>query len=82
MDRKTQITIGIILVILTIIGLGYWYFLSIPSEKEIKSAVKKIESVDKNILSDKTVKKILQMNINGDLPINVDESSLGKENPF
>ncbi len=82
MGRKNSIIVGIVITILVIVGLVYWFSLSIPSKAEIESATKEISIPNRNILSDKSLEKIGQMNINGNLPIDLNAQTLGINNPF
>lgn len=81
MEQKTIFGMGIALVVITIIGLGYWFWQVFPSDEDISNATITVTAVDRNILQNKTFEKVSAMNQNGNLPISVSTNDAMK-NPF
>jgi len=81
MEQKTIFGMGIALVVITIIGLGYWFWRVFPSDEDISNATITVTAVDRNILQNKTFEKVSAMNQNGNLPISVSTNDAMK-NPF
>lgn len=81
-NRKIITYVGIFLTAICIVGLLYWLTYTIPSDEEVARLTQKFQQADRNILSNNTLKELLQMNANGEFPITIDENNLGKNKPF
>lgn len=81
-NNKITIILGIIVVIGVAVGLGYWVKDVFPNQAQINEGASEVKSVDRNILTNPTVKTIEERQKNGNLPIVISEGDLGKSNPF
>lgn len=79
---KTTIGLGIVIVIAVLIGLFFWLKGIVPSQDNIQAGAAEVKTVDKNILSNPSIKKILERQNFGDVPLILSEGDLGKSNPF
>lgn len=82
MTKSNQIITGIVVIAVIIIGLFFWYRVTIPTSSEINSAMKKIDVVQSNIMTNPVSVQILGLDTNGNVPVEVKAEELGKSNPF
>jgi hypothetical protein len=86
MSKNNQIITGIIVILLIVGGTLLWYFESMPSKQtknDIKQTAEKgYKNIDKNILSSANAEKVFGRQINGQVPVEVNKSDIGKSNPF
>lgn len=80
--NKKQFIYGLIIMMVVVIGLILWYRKYLPSQAETMQASTPIVSVDKNLLNGSTSKNLLSREINGSVPVKVDSSEIGRDDPF
>lgn len=69
-------------IILAASVVSYGLFVSRPNEGEVTARIPPIPAVDPNLLSNPTVQKIKQFEVNGAVPVEVPASELGRDDPF
>jgi hypothetical protein len=75
-------TFGIIVILLIVLGLGYWFWTTIPSKSAISSASNPPKTIDVNILKGNTAQQVSQREMNGNIPVTVSAGEIGREDPF
>ncbi len=80
MNKNTKF--GLVVILLIILGLGYWFWTTIPTKADISSATKAPKEIDINILKSNLAQKISQRDKNGDIPVTVNSGEIGREDPF
>lgn len=79
---KNNLTAGIIIIAMIIAGLGLWFWSTFPKKAEIESASNPPVAIDVNILKGDISQKIQKRDKNGDIPVTVSASEIGREDPF
>jgi len=82
MNKNSQIYGGIIIIFILVVGIWIWFRTTVPTSGEITSAQKTIPSVNPNILKDPLVTTITSKDINGQIPLEVSNDNIGRDNPF
>ncbi|MCL5795161.1 MAG: hypothetical protein M1338_02290 [Patescibacteria group bacterium] len=80
MGKNTKF--GLVIILLIVLGLGYWFWTTLPSKSEISSASKLPKEIDVNILKGNLAQKISQRDKNGIIPVTVNAGEIGREDPF
>ena len=86
MESKQNLLIAEIVCVILGIGLIIW--LALPNSSQIKNQESKISTIDEEALSSSVLKNIQEKANKGELvqfgniPVTVDKSTQGKENPF
>lgn len=89
---KSAQMVGMVLVVVAVLLLGYGLFVAIPFpgmvNEQVTTKVDELtppaerKAVDTNILNSESVKKIETLKVNGERPISPDSGSLQRDNPF
>lgn len=83
MSKSAQNLIGIILVLAVILAFGYAIiFLAKPDPAQVSQIQNKVDPVDPSILSTDLSSETSGLEVNGELPVKIPSSELGRENPF
>lgn len=82
MDKKSNMVLGIVVMLLIAAGLGYWFYISLPTKSQIAATANSPKAVDVNLLKGAVAQKIASRDKNGNVPVVVNSSDVGRDNPF
>jgi hypothetical protein len=83
MTKQMEIAFGLIVLFAVMIGFGFVIYNTQPTQSEIESkrTVAKMP-LPENVLNLDIAKDIMQLDRNGEVPVKVAPSEIGRENPF
>lgn len=79
---KNKLVYGIIIFLALIAVMWLWFSTTRPKQSAIDAATGKISSINVNVLDSASSKKIMQMDVNGAVPVTLSAQDLGRDNPF
>ncbi len=82
MDKKSNMVLGIVIMLVIVAVLGYWFYISLPTKSQIAATVNSTKAVDVNLLKGAVAQKIASRDKNGNVPVVVNASDIGRDNPF
>lgn len=83
MSKAQGNLLGIFITFAVILAFGYLIiFFAKPNPAEVLQRKKPVEQVDPTVLKTDLSKETSGLEVNGDLPVTVPDSELGRENPF
>lgn len=77
-----MIIYGIIIILLTISGMVYWFFQTIPNQSAIDAQIIDIKPINTNLLTSSVISSLKNLDKNGEIPVTIQGKNLGKTNPF
>jgi hypothetical protein len=77
-----KLILVLISVLLGLGVLGYGLWTSEPNQSEVDALIPPTRAVDPDLLSNPTVQKIKQFDVNGQVPVEVPASEFGRDDPF
>jgi hypothetical protein len=77
-----NIGIGIFVCVVVLAGMIFWLTRTVPSQSEVDAVKENVSKIDSKILNNATVGKIVKLDKNGNIPVNVVGRVSGKSNPF
>ena len=82
MDNKIINLALTILFLAALVGAGFFWYKSYPSDGEISALQKGIIPVDKTVFQSPVITQLKARDKNGEIPVVLTKDDIGKTNPF
>lgn len=81
MNSRDSVT-WVVVIALTVVGLGYWVYSSLPGDAEVAAAVRPLTPMPTELVNESTRQALENRSQHGDLPVQPVNPQPPRNNPF